>query len=151
MPKASAEGLLKCKKLVTAEREAAVTAVKPHVDRGTLDSDIGSHYHVNCADCLALHECTRDNVFNARVNMLISPSLADTQAHLATLVPRAPTAIVRTGAGAIAKAAKRVAEMAAASSRSREEAPVGGERQVTVLLDTGASGRILSVPSLQVG
>ena len=73
--------------------------------------------------------------------MLISPSLADTQAHLATLVPRAPMTFVRTGAGTIARAAKRVAEMAAASSRSREEAPVGGERQVTVLLDTGASGR----------
>ena len=102
----------------------------------------GSHSTRNCSDCLALHECTlsRDNAFNATVNMLISPSHADAQAHSATTA--AKSGIVRkTGAGAIAKAAEAVAAMAGATSRAREETPFEGERGVSVLLDTGASGR----------
>jgi hypothetical protein len=71
--------------------------------------------------------------------MLISPSQSDAQRELATSIP-ATTVIVRTGIGAIARAAKAVAAMTA-TSRAREETPVGGEREVSVLLDTGASGR----------
>ena len=63
MPKASVDGLLNYKKLVKVEALAA-KAVKPHDDRGTLDPEMSSHSHSNCVDCLALHECTRENVFN---------------------------------------------------------------------------------------
>ena len=60
-------------------------------------------------------------------------------AHSATTAAKA--GIVRpTGIGAIAQAAKAVAAMAVAS-RAREETPVGGKREVSVLLDTGASNR----------
>ena len=72
--------------------------------------------------------------------MLISPSQADAQTRLATSVP-ATTETVRTEVGAIARAAKVVAGMAVTTSRAKEETPVDGERQVSVLLDTGASGR----------
>ena len=112
MPKTSTDGLSTYKKLLRDENPNAPTyrpqdgadSRRPD-DRGTLDSEISSHSHPNCVDCLALHECTRENVFNARVNMLISPSQADAQTRLTTSVP-ATTEIVRTGVGAIAKAAK---------------------------------------------
>ena len=149
VPKASDDGLLTYKKLLSEEKASTAPCPRPQDgadtrrpdNRGTRDLEIDAHSHLNCVDGLALHECTlsQDNAFNARVNMLISPSQTDAQMRLATSVP-ATKEIVRTGEGAIAKAARAVATMAAAS-RAREETLVGGERQVSVLLDTGASGR----------
>ena len=140
MPPAARDGLVKCKKAVK-EAKAAVAAPVKDTRKEEAGTESSSHAHLNCVDCLALHECTlsQDNAFNARVNMLISPSHADAQAHSATTAAKAGI-VCTTGAGAIAEAAEAVAAMAAAS-RAREETPVGGERQVSVLLDTGASGR----------
>ena len=95
------------------EREREPDQHERREEAGTRETEQGSHSPRDCSNCFALHECTRDNAFNARVNMLISPSHADAQAHSAST----------------------------AASRAREETPVGGERQVSVLLDTGASGR----------
>ena len=150
MSKASNDGATAYKKLLNEEKALKAPAPRPREgadtrrtdDRGTLDPERSSHSHLNCVDCLALHECTlsQHNAFNARVNMLASPSQADAQRELATSVP-AKIEIFRTGVGSIARAAKVVAGMAVATSRAKEETPIDGERQVTVLLDTGASGR----------
>ena len=77
-------------------------------EAGTRETEQGSHSPRNCSDCFALRECTRDNAFNARVNMLISPSHADAQAHSAST----------------------------AASRAREETPVGGEREESLFSST---------------
>ena len=77
MPVANREGILKYKKAAREEREAKAGGAPRRPDpprREPAGIEKSSHSHSNCPDCLALHECTlsRDNAFNARVNMLIS-------------------------------------------------------------------------------
>ena len=71
--------------------------------------------------------------------MFISPSQATVKADLRKSATER-TIVPATGTGAIAANAVAVANMAA-TKRRREETPVEEERQCTVLLDTGASGR----------
>ena len=91
-----------------------------------------------CPICFALNECTQDDAYTARVNMLISPSQATVKAGLPESVAAKPI-VPAMGVGAIAANAVAVANMAA-TKRKREETPVVEERQSLVLLNTGASG-----------
>ena len=129
MPKESLDGIKAYKAALQAEK-----GLKP---TGTLEAEQCSHSCHTCPICFALSECTQDDAYTARVNMLISPSQATVKAGLPESVAAKPI-VPAMGAGAIAEAAEAVAAMAVATSRAREETPVGGERQVSVLLDTGA-------------
>ena len=130
MPKESLDGIKAYKAAVQAEK-----GLKP---TGTLEAEQSSHSCHTCPICFALNECTHDDAYTARVNMLISPSQATVKAGFRESVAAKPI-VCAMGVGAIAANAVAVANMAA-TKRKREETPVVEERQSLVLLDTGASG-----------
>ena len=81
-------------------------AVLLHAERMQVHETL-SQAHTRVTTTLTALRCTRDNVFSARVNVLISPSQTDAQTRIATTAP-VTTGIVRpTGVGAIARRRRR--------------------------------------------
>ena len=116
-----------------AARIVARGQVPPPRTSAAGERSVGIDHHSpkHCDVCLKLQETLHDTTFCARANMFVFPSKGAAKAHAPSIgvSPIAET----TGAGVAAEASKGAA--------AKEEASVGEEREVSVLLDTGASGR----------
>ena len=134
MPQSSVDG----QKKYLQERKAQRALANPGAQSappsqqhssGEISLDKVFHSIEHCETCCKLQDTLRDTVYSARANMFLSPSKAIAERTLGT--PGLEAAAV--GAGG--------AEASVEDAPFKEEALVGEEREISVLLDTGASGR----------
>ena len=133
MSEESRAAIKEYKRQARAAREAAQgKAPAPRKDAaGVRSAETVSHSPEHCDVCCKLQDVLHDITFSARANMFISPSKGGAKSE--------PPSI---GGRRIAETTKAVGAAGLTTSvHAREETSVGEEREVSVLLDTGASGR----------